>query len=166
MDNAILILVFRWLHILPAAILVGGTIFLRCAYQPSEQSSEENEKVRRRWAKLVMLSAGLLLLSGLYNTARISMGYELPSYYHMLLGIKILLALAVFFLSSVLSGRSELATKIRANEKMWLNVTVFLAVAVVMLGGAMKTADHQKKTKESEKESSRYAIPLDPTTKV
>ena len=77
MDNEILVLVFRWLHILPATILVGGTIFLRCAYQPAEQSSEDNDKVRRRWSKLVMLSAGLLLLSGLFNTGRISMGYDL-----------------------------------------------------------------------------------------
>jgi putative copper export protein len=166
MDNEILVLVFRWLHILPATILVGGTIFLRCAYQPAEQSSEDNDKVRRRWSKLVMLSAGLLLLSGLFNTGRISMGYELPSYYHALLGTKILLALGVFFISSVLSGRSELATKVRQKETLWLNVNVFLAVAVVMLGGAMKTTDHKKKTKDDGKESSRYAAPFDPTTRV
>ena len=166
MNNEILILVFRWLHILPATILVGGTIFLRCAYQPSGQSSDENEKVRRRWSNLVMLSAGLLLLSGLFNTARVSMSFDLPSYYQALLGTKILLALGVFFISSVLSGRSELATKFRAKETLWLNVNVFLAVAVVMLGGVMKTTDHKEKDKDDGKESSRYAAPLDPTTKV
>lgn len=166
MDNAILILAFRWLHILPAAILVGGTIFLRCAYQPSEQSSEENEKVRRRWSKLVMLSAGLLLLSGLFNTLSIFKSFELPSYYHALWGTKFLLALGVFFISSVLSGRSELATKVRQKETLWLNVNVFLAVAVVMLGGAMKTTEHKEKSKDDGKESSRHVAPLDPTTKV
>lgn len=166
MDNAILILVFRWLHIVPATILVGGTIFLRCAYQPSEPSSEQSEKVRRRWAKLVMLSVALLLVSGLYNTAWISMKYEFPGgYYHMLLGIKIVLALAVFFLVSVLSGRSELATKFRDKEKTWLNVTVFLAVAVVLVAGVMKMAKRDVKA-EDDKGSSRHGAPLDPVERV
>ena len=166
MDNAILILVFRWLHIVPASILVGGLIFLRCAYQPAEQSSEENEKVRRRWSKLVALSVGLLLLSGLYNTARISMGYDLPGSYQMLLGIKIVLALVVFFLSSVLSGRSELAVKVRQKELLWLNVNILLAVAVVMIGGVMKSVDRQEKTKDNNKESLHHTAPLNSTTKV
>jgi len=165
MDNEILILVFRWLHLVPATILVGGTIFLRCAYRPSEPSSEQSENVRRRWAKLVMLSVALLLLSGLYNTAWISIKYELPGHYHMLLGVKILLALAVFFLVSVLSGRSDLAAKFRNKEAMWLNVTVFLAVAVVMLGGVMKTAEREEKPKD-DKQPSRQTAPLDPTTSV
>ena len=91
MDNPILLLAFRWLHILPAIALVGGAIFLRLAAEPTKSDSEGEaeedraEATRRRWAKLVMISSGLLLLSGLFNTGAISIKYGFPQKFYQFL---------------------------------------------------------------------------------
>ncbi len=156
----------RWLHILPALALVGGTIFMRFAYVPSlgsladDARDELRSQVRSRWAKVVMLSIALLLLSGLYNTAMISMNYKVPGYYHGLLGAKILLALMIFFIASVLAGRSSLAEKFRTNELLWLNVNIVLMVVLVCIAGAMKQID--KPPKDDSSESSSYSTPFEP----
>jgi uncharacterized membrane protein len=150
-------LLLRWAHILGAAILVGGAIFWRCAVLPAgpELSDETRASVaaalRRRWSKLVMLSSGLLLLTGLINFMTIVARYEIPkdhfpgSLYHMLFGVKFLLALAVFALASMLAGRSSAADRIRRNEKFWLNCTVALAIAIVCLGGLLRASNRQPK---------------------
>ena len=154
-DNDILNLVFRWIHIIPATFLVGGLAFLRFVIIPTYDASEEeeNERVlqrRRNWAKLVMACSGFLIISGLYNTARVSINYDLPSTYHMLLGIKILMGMGVFFLASALSGRTDLAKKLRKSEKKWLSVALVLAVALILIAGYMGSLDHKPKSKEVE----------------
>ena len=67
----ILALLFRWLHTIPAMILVGGTMFLRLSVVPaaSEVGAADGirEAMRKRWAKLIMMSVLLLLVSGFYN---------------------------------------------------------------------------------------------------
>ncbi|MEK6236247.1 MAG: hypothetical protein N2C14_16195, partial [Planctomycetales bacterium] len=66
-------LLMRWLHIFPAILLVGGTLFMRIALVPSaeELPDAEHEKlreaIRERWAKWVHGAVGLLLVSGLFN---------------------------------------------------------------------------------------------------
>jgi putative copper export protein len=154
-------LLLRWAHILGAAILVGGALFWRCAVLPArpELSDETRAGVaaalRSRWSKLVMLSSGLLLVSGLINFMTIVTQYEIPkehfpgSLYHMLFGVKFLLALAVFALASLLAGRSSAAERMRRNEKFWLNCTVALAIAIVCLGGLLRASNRQPKAAPS-----------------
>ena len=137
---------------LPAIILVGGVIFMRFVVVPAlgdKQQDELQDAFRRRWAKLVMLSAALLLISGLYNTAMKAMSYDLDTIYNSLLGIKILLALVILFLASVLAGRSEIAKKFREKESFWLNVNIVLAVALVCIAGFMKSGEYPEKPDES-----------------
>ena len=138
----ILALVSRWLHIIPAIILVGGTLFMRFSLVPtadeSNASAELRESIRRRWSKLVMISVLFLLISGLYNTAMKAIGFELSPLYNGLLGLKILLALAVFYLTAVLSGRSKTAQKFRERETHWLNILCALMIAIVLIAGYMK----------------------------
>jgi uncharacterized membrane protein len=146
-------LVSRWFHILPAIALVGGTLFMRFSFVPaaseSNASAELRESVRRRWAKLVMISILFLLVSGLYNTAMKAMGFHLSVSYNLLLGVKILLGLAIFYLASVLSGRSKTAQKFREREQHWLNILCVLMLAVVLIAGFMKidSAGYEKKVK-------------------
>ncbi len=146
-------LLSRWLHIVPAIVLVGGLMFLRFALVPAAQSSDGvgvddlREATRAKWSKLVMISIGLLLLSGLYNTAYKAMNFDLKgSPYNILLGVKLLLAFVVFFLASLLSGRSDNAKRFREKESMWLNVTLLLAVVLICIAGFMKSIDVQPKT--------------------
>ncbi len=152
----ILALVSRWLHIIPALILVGGTLFMRFSLVPaaseSPASAELRESIRKRWAKLVMISILLLLVSGLYNTFLKATGFEMKgTSYNMLLLIKIVLGLAIFYLASVLSGRGKTAQKFRESETKWLNVLCGMMLVVVLIAGYMKmsSANFTKKVKQA-----------------
>ena len=60
-----LLLALRYMHILGAITLMGGTIFMRFALAPvvaglDDQTKRDiHQQVRSRWAKLVMLAAAL-----------------------------------------------------------------------------------------------------------
>jgi hypothetical protein len=138
-------LLMRWIHILAAITLVGGTFFLRFSLAPAlaEQRAEVQQSLlaawRPRWARAVMIASGLLLLSGLVNAVRNIMAYEFPGApYHALVAIKLLVALVIFWLSAVLAGRSELALRFREKLSFWLTVNVMLAIVIVALAGYMK----------------------------
>src|SRR5687768_13113525 len=135
-DNLfVLLLILRYMHILGAITLMGGAIFMRFALVPSvgeladESRRQLHERVRSRWAKVVMASAALILISGIANLGLASR-YEFggPVNYSMLGGIKFLFALPIFYFASVLSGRSATAQKFQANAKFWLNVNLALAL--------------------------------------
>jgi uncharacterized membrane protein len=139
---------FRWMHILAAITAVGGAIFMRLALLPAAATLPEAERkkleeaVRSRWVKWIMAAILFLLVSGFYNFITMTMRYKLPSLYQGLFGVKFLLALAIFFLASVLSGRSEMGQRFRRNARTWLTLNVALAVALVCISGVMKTMDH------------------------
>src|SRR5258705_4754295 len=112
-----LLLILRYMHILGAIMLMGGTIFMRFALRPvvvqmqPEAKANLHEEVRRRWAKFVMLATLLLLVSGITNLA-LAARYEyepvfgMPKGYHIVVGIKFLLALPIFFIALILMGRT------------------------------------------------------------
>lgn len=144
-------IILRWLHVLPAMTMLGGAAFIRLAVFPTlgqcaeDVRSQIHAGLRARWAKVVMASIALLLLSGLANTARVSSAYKLPAIYHAALGIKILLALAVFFISSRLVGKSESAERMRSQGTFWLDVNLAFAVLIVLIAGIMRYLDHAPK---------------------
>lgn len=139
-------LVARWLHILAAITAVGGTIFARSVVVPAldelpeAQRSSLHAAMRRRWSKVVAASIGFLLLSGFYNFAFTVVDYRVPKWYHMVFGIKFLLALVIFMVASLLAGKTSAADKLRKNLKFWLNLNIVLAVIVVCLSGVLRTA--------------------------
>jgi hypothetical protein len=160
-------LLLRWMHILSAAVLVGGTLFMRFAYltdSPSKELEQYQALMRSRWAKCVAAASGFLILSGFVNLVRILGDYEIDasqfpgSVYHMVFGIKFLLAFVVFFLASALAGRRNLAQQLRKNEKFWLTINAVLAVAVVCLAGIMKMADRTPKAPASGDSSSAVVV--------
>jgi uncharacterized membrane protein len=169
--NDILGLVSRWLHIIPAILLAGGILFMRFALVPaaneSAASAELRESIRRRWSKLVMISVLFLLISGLYNAAMKAIGFELSGMYNALLLIKIVLALAVFYLTAVLSGRSATAQKFRERETYWLNILCALMIAIVLIAGYMKisSANFTKKARPAKETAMQIIGPaiLQPT---
>ena len=154
-----LALVFRWLHVIPAMILMGGTIFLRCSLVPAaaavDNSDDLREAVRKRWARLVMLSVLFLLISGLYNFHQKAVNFKMDGMYLALLGIKILLALGVFYLVAVVSGRSNTAKRFREKEIFWLNVLVAMMVAIVCIAGYFKVVPIPAKEKTAEEQVSQ-----------
>lgn len=134
----------RWIHIGTVITLVGGTAFVRFVLLPSMESLEESAKtklhdaVASRWKRIVHIGIVLILFSGLYNYVRLAAVHRGDSVYHAVLGVKILLALAVFFLASVLVGRSAAFEALRRNRRVWLGVVVTLAAVIVALSGFVK----------------------------
>ena len=159
-------LLLRWMHILSAIALMGGTIFMRFALHPAlaelgadaQQTLKGN--IRRHWAKWVMASSGFLLLSGIVNIVRLARDVE-PMPYHAIVTVKLLLALVIFFIASTLVGRSANAEKFREKAVFWLNVNLVLAVIVVCIGGYLRTLPRKPKPAEPSAQSAVHA-PLTP----
>ena len=158
-----LAVVFRWLHILPAIIAVGGTVFMRMALLPSigelpeGQRAAFHEAIRSRWAKWVMGSIAFLLVSGFYNFFSLNARLDLQKPYHMLFGIKFLLALAIFAIASFLAGRTAVAQRMRKNARMWLNLNITLAVTLVCLSGVMRSISMKSPQKAASSPASATA---------
>jgi uncharacterized membrane protein len=164
----IIALVLRWLHILSAIALMGGSIFMRFALHPAlaalgeEQQKALKAAVRSQWAKWVMASSGFLLLSGIVNVVLYTQSGEIePMPYHAILTVKMLLALAIMFIASTLVGRSANAEKFRANSVKWLNINLAMAVIVVCLGGYLRTL-HQTPAAEKPEDNKETAQVFSP----
>ena len=137
----------RWIHIGTAIVLVGGTVFLRFVLSPAAAQLAETEHaklkelVMKSWKKYVHGGILLFLISGLYNylvvQAPLHKGDKL---YHALMGIKIILALAVFFLGSALVGRSKSFEGMRKNSKFWQLVMILVSALIVGISGYAKVA--------------------------
>ncbi len=162
-----LMLVLRYMHILGAIALMGGTIFMRFALAPTVAGLDEktrqniHEQVRGRWAKFVMIAAALLLVSGIANMAITPMYFEISGVvkdngqYGMITGVKFILALPIFLFASFLAGRSATAKKFQANAPLWMNVNLALAMVMVLIGGFLKFAE---RTPKSEAAQERPAV--------
>jgi hypothetical protein len=88
-----------------------------------------------------MVSSLILLLTGFYNYIVVMRpAHKGDGIYHMLMGIKILLAFVVFFFSAVLAGRSPKFEKMRRRSGMWNLVLIGLLTAIVAIGGYLKVA--------------------------
>jgi uncharacterized membrane protein len=167
-----LLLILRYMHILGAIGLMGGTIFMRFALRPSVIGLEAAERkalhdqVRGRWARFVMLATVLILVSGIANLA-LAGRYTFepllgtPKGYHMVVGIKFLLALPIFFIAATLSGRSDLAKRFQANPELWMSVNLVLALVMVLIGGYLRFLPRELKTPAARQTAVSMLDPLD-----
>jgi len=102
----VIFLLMRWLHISSVATLVGGMIFGRVAMAQAADglSPDSRESLMDRAAllyrPLVFTAMAGLLISGTY-TILTNVGHT--PLYHMLLGIKLLLAMHVFAVAILIS---------------------------------------------------------------
>lgn len=139
-------LLMRWLHVFGAIFLLGGAFYLRAVLMPAanENLDEEThnklrESITGRWRKILHILILVLLVSGLYNFLAVTrFAHDGQPQYHMLFGIKFLLAIAVFGLASMLAGRKSISQKLQQNAKLWLGITIAMGVAIVLIAGYMK----------------------------
>ncbi len=138
--NLILDIVFRWIHIGSAIVLLGGTICLRLVVGPvlKDQSHELREAVRGRWKRFVHLAIAGLLLSGIYNYLRAFPQHKGDGLWHAMVDTKIILALGVFFIASVLAGRSKGTQTFRDNAAKWTTIAILLGLLIVAMSGIAK----------------------------
>ncbi len=146
-------LVSRWIHVGTVIVVVGGGFFTRFVLLPvvskRPDAAEFMEAVRERWKRFVHAGIALLLVSGFYNYFQAMPKHKGQPLYHALVGTKILLALAIFFLLSVMVGRSAKFAGMRANPKAWLGLILFLAAIVIGISGYVKVAVPAKAPAES-----------------
>lgn len=139
-------LVSRWLHIFGAIFLLGGAFYLRAAVMPAAAEvldAETHAKLRAgitaRWRKYIHILIAALLITGLYNFMAVTrFEHDGQSAYHMLFGIKFLLAIAIFGLASMLAGKKAISQKLQEKAGLWVGVTILLGAATVMIAGYMK----------------------------
>jgi uncharacterized membrane protein len=95
----VLFIFMRWLHIASMGTLIGGLVFGRFVMAPSIATLAEDaraalsEKAAALYRPLVFAAITGLVLSGTFNLLT-TPGHR--PVYHMLLGVKLLLALHVF----------------------------------------------------------------------
>ena len=136
---------FRVLHVGAAIVLVGGAAFMRWALLPAAEGLDDaehdafRERLLGRWKRFVHGGIAVVLASGLYNYLVVMRPlHKGDGLYHMLLGIKMLLALVLFFLASALVGRSKALEGLRTMSKRTLGVMLLLALVIVVLSGFLK----------------------------
>jgi len=146
MDSELIQVISRIVHVATAIVLVGGSVFMRFALMPAAAGlgDAEHEGLRERlmgrWRRFVHGGIALLLASGLYNYVVVMMPlHEGDGRYHMLVGIKLLLVLVLFFLASALVGRSSALQGLRDKARTTLSVMILLAAVIVAISGYLKT---------------------------
>ena len=136
----------RWTHIGTAIVVVGGTCFLRfvlapaVAQLPEAEHAKLKELVMSKWKKFVHAGIALFIVSGFYNYLVAKSSQGRGKLYHPLMGTKILLAFAIFFIASALVGRSKVFEGMRKKTKMWQTVIIILAAVIVGISGYVKVA--------------------------
>lgn len=146
-------LMLRWVHILAASIAVGSLFYSRFAILPAiEETLDEasqsrmHEAIRKKWLRWVGGMIFFLLVSGLANFIVLNArakgwgggDWMKQTHYHLFFGIKVLLAMSVFYFSSALIGRSKGTAWVRENRRAFLSLTVLLVFATVLVSGWMR----------------------------
>jgi uncharacterized membrane protein len=147
-----LMLLSRILHILGAVVLVGGLFYIRSVVSPVDAppGTAPVDQLfggrRATWAKWVGIATALLLITGLYNYVMIIKQNErLASSYHMVAGMKMLLAAVVFLLAAFLAGRTAVADAMRQKWRTWLTLCLLLGIITVAMGSFLRTYPRTKK---------------------
>ncbi len=136
----------RWTHIGTAVVIIGGSVFLRFVIYPVVSKLPEDQHLAlrsaiiSRWKMFVHVGIVLFLVSGFYNYLKGRPDREGQTIYHMLMGTKMLLAFGLFFLSSLLVGRSGLAEKVRTRMAYWQTVGIVLGAIIIGISGYVKVA--------------------------
>lgn len=147
----LLMLVARWLHIVSAALAIGVPIFMRFVLMPARERLEEaqravlHEAIIARWRIFVHVMIVVFLATGFWTFLGVARWKtderftpELKFQYHLLFGIKLLIALAMFFISSALAGRSSAFAGMRAKAKLWVGVLILLGLIIVGISGVLR----------------------------
>jgi uncharacterized membrane protein len=140
-----LLIVTRVAHIGSAIVMVGGTVFLRYILMPVAERSlnpEDHEKLRDQilcvWRRVVHRLIIVFLISGFINYFRSMTDHHGDAFYHSMMGSKIILALAMFFISMALVGRSPSLENFRKQRAKWLSINIVLALVIVVISGVLK----------------------------
>lgn len=144
-DLSWLVIASRWLHIASVLTVVGGSIFICLVLYPAIRTALDDTvreslraQVLRRWARVVHVAITLIIISGIYNTVVVFPQHPGQPLYHALYGVKVILALVVFFIATAVLGRSPAFASLRRRGRLWITLNVVLALIVVLISNVLK----------------------------
>jgi hypothetical protein len=125
--NAVLGVLFRWIHISSVVILLGGVIHARLALVPAKVPDQMAARYRP-WILGAMIA---LVISGLYN---LFTKPALPLMYLAGFGLKMLLVLHIFAVAILLTrtGIDE------SKRSRWMTGIVCSGLAVIMISAWLR----------------------------
>jgi uncharacterized membrane protein len=139
MDNPYLLVAMRYIHILSAMILVGGLVFDLFCVKPALRVIDDSLRdsitavIRKQFFRLQIIGIAGLLISGIFNWVISAATYrDMGAAGNALIGIKVLLALAVFavvFLRSTNMIKSDKAAKM---------INIHLVTIIVLLAAILR----------------------------
>jgi uncharacterized membrane protein len=140
-----LIVIAQWLHVMAAVVAVGGVAFVRFVLLPASESMADEQRqemmgaVVDRFRKILWISIGLLLITGLYNVDFAASNGSLASkpYLYGLIA-KIVIALVVFKIGFMLTVPGDAFASIKANRKKWLMINFVLGMVVVLIAAYLR----------------------------
>lgn len=152
MDIQLLIdVISRIVHVSTAIALVGGSVFMVFVLLPAAKQLSEEQHARLRglvnntWKRFIHVGILLFLVTGFYNYFQQMPFHKKDGLYHGLVGTKIILAFVIFFIASVLVGRSAKFEWMRAGREKWLKIIVLLAAVIVAMSGFVKVRGPKSK---------------------
>jgi uncharacterized membrane protein len=133
----------RWVHLVSVIILVGGATFLRFVLMPAAARLPDNlhaqlrTDVLAKWRKFVHPLVALIVITGVYNIVVRFQTAPPVVLWHMLITVKVLLALGVLFIASALAGRSAALAPLREKSPFWLKLNIAVALVVVLVSAVL-----------------------------
>ena len=148
--DAFLGILFRWFHVIPACLAVGGVFFMRivlpvglAGLRPEDQKAAFL-KCRRVFKMTIHTSILLFLVSGTYNAIA-----NWPKYHqgipasHAFFGLHVLLAVAVIGVLLVILAPKDPTPEQAAGHKRWMAITLALLMFTVAAASVLKwVRDH------------------------
>ena len=138
MDHPILQILMRYLHIVSAMVAVGGITFLAFCLSPVMRLLDDGfseswmKMVRERFHKLMWISIGGLIVTGVYNWVLAANNYKaMGGIGNALIGIKVLLASIIFVMVWVGSLGA-------VKPKIVQMVNIHLAAVVILLASILR----------------------------
>jgi uncharacterized membrane protein len=131
--------------VVAAVLAVGGVACIRFVVLPSVEQLDDAarvtfmDSVNDKFRKIIGLSMGLLLITGLYNVGiAASAGHLTASEYLYPVIVKIILALIMFKIAFMLIIPGPAFSSVKAKRKMWLYVNFVLGLVVILIAAYLR----------------------------
>jgi hypothetical protein len=141
MANSIIFVIMRWMHIGSVALVVGGLALIVLSAGPVRALMDNDEaaavirKIEFRYRCVLALAVLGLIISGVYQWVIFVPAYQgLGALGQGLLGVKVLLAVALFALLWAFPVKSM----VHPSARVWRIINLSLAIGVVMLAGVLR----------------------------
>jgi putative copper export protein len=124
----------KWLHLTSIVCVLGGIFFAWFVLVPTLKDGDETDGLARRMWKRFGMAFGVLwlivLATGFLNMYLVTP--KVNAHYQMILGIKTLLALGMFFVSMLIAHPMKAMARFFGNRGPWL--LALLLAGIVVLG--------------------------------